>query len=67
VGVSSSVIPYVCDQLALVRLPRATYSLMVSLLPAMATVIGVLVLTQIPSTRELAGIAFVATGVGLHR
>jgi inner membrane transporter RhtA len=67
VGLSSSVIPYVCDQLALTRLPRATYSLMVSLLPATATVIGILVLTQIPTGQELAGIACVATGVGLHR
>jgi inner membrane transporter RhtA len=67
VGISSSVIPYVCDQLALSRLPRATYSLMVSLLPATATLIGVVVLAQIPSLREATGIAFVATGVGLHR
>jgi inner membrane transporter RhtA len=67
VGLSSSVIPYVCDQLALDRLPRATYSLMVSLLPATATVIGVVVLTQIPSLRDVVGIALVATGVGLHR
>jgi inner membrane transporter RhtA len=67
VGVSSSVIPYVCDQLALVNLPRATYSLMVSLLPAMATVIGIVVLTQLPSLRDVAGIACVAAGVGLHR
>ena len=29
VGVASSVIPYVCDQLAMARLPRATYALMV--------------------------------------
>jgi inner membrane transporter RhtA len=61
------VIPYVCDQLALSRLPRATYSLMVSLLPATAALIGVVVLAQIPSVREATGIAFVATGVGLHR
>jgi inner membrane transporter RhtA len=67
VGVSSSVIPYVCDQLALTRLPRATYSLMVSLLPATATVIGVVILAQMPSARELTGIALVAAGVGLHR
>lgn len=66
VGISSSVIPYVCDQLALARLPRATYSLMVSLLPAIATVIGVLVLTQIPSAREVLGVAAVAAGVALH-
>jgi inner membrane transporter RhtA len=67
VGVSSSVIPYVCDQLALTQLPRATYSLMVSLLPATATLIGIVVLAQVPSLRDAAGVAFVATGVGLHR
>jgi len=49
VGVTSSVIPYVCDQLAMARLSRATYSLMVSLLPATATVVGIVVLAQIPS------------------
>jgi inner membrane transporter RhtA len=67
VGISSSVIPYVCDQLALRRLPRATYSLMVSLLPAIATVIGIIVLTQIPSTREILGVLAVVAGVALHR
>ena len=62
VGLSSSVIPYVCDQLALARLPRATYSLMVSLLPAVATVIGIVVLTQIPSAAEVIGVAAVDRG-----
>src|SRR3954464_14120080 len=66
-GVSSSVIPYVADQLALARLPRATYALMVSLLPAVATVIGVIVLVQIPSPTEAAGVALVIAGVALHR
>jgi inner membrane transporter RhtA len=67
VGVSSSVIPYVFDQLAMARLPRATYALFVALLPATATVIGVIVLRQLPSLVELAGIALVMVGVGLHR
>jgi inner membrane transporter RhtA len=67
VGVSSSVIPYVTDQLAMVRLPRATYALMVSLLPALATVIGIVVLAQIPSLTEVAGVALVVAGVALHR
>jgi inner membrane transporter RhtA len=67
VGICSSVIPYVSDQLAMRRLPRATYALMVSLLPATATVIGVVVLTQIPSSRELTGVALVIAGVALHR
>jgi inner membrane transporter RhtA len=67
VGVSSSVIPYVADQLALARLPRATYALMVSILPATATVIGIVVLTQLPSAVEVAGVALVVAGVALHR
>ncbi len=67
VGVSSSVIPYVSDQLAMARLPRATYALMVALLPATATVIGVVVLTQVPSWVELAGVTLVIAGVAVHR
>jgi multidrug transporter EmrE-like cation transporter len=67
VGVSSSVIPYVCDQLALERLARSTYALLVALLPATATVIGLLVLAQVPSRGEAAGLALVVAGVALHR
>ena len=67
VGVSSSVIPYVCDQLAMARLPRATYALMVSLLPATATVVGIVVLTQIPTPAEALGVALVVVGVAAHR
>jgi inner membrane transporter RhtA len=67
VGVTSSVIPYVCDQLAMARMPRATYALLVSLLPATATVIGILVLGQIPTAAEVAGVALVVAGVGIHR
>jgi inner membrane transporter RhtA len=67
VGVSSSVIPYLTDQLALSRLPRATYALMVSLLPATATVIGIVVLSQIPTAAESLGVALVVAGVALHR
>ena len=67
VGISSSVVPYVFDQLAMARLPRATYALFVSLLPATATAIGVIVLHQVPSAADLAGIALVMVGVALHR
>jgi inner membrane transporter RhtA len=67
VGISSSVVPYVADQLALARLPRATYALMVSLLPATATVIGVIVLTQIPTVPEALGVVLVVAGVAAHR
>jgi inner membrane transporter RhtA len=67
VGVCSSVIPYVTDQLAMARLPRATFSLMLALLPATATVIGLIVLGQVPTMRDLAGIGLVILGVALHR
>jgi inner membrane transporter RhtA len=67
VGISSSVVPYVSDQLAMSRLTREGYALMVSLLPATATIIGLVVLTQVPSRAEAAGIALVIVGVALHR
>jgi inner membrane transporter RhtA len=67
VGLSSSVIPYVFDQLAMARLPRATYALFVALLPATATVVGVVVLRQLPTAVDLAGITLVMAGVALHR
>ena len=67
VGVSSSVIPYVTDQLAMARMSRSTYALMVALLPATATVIGIVVLAQLPSAVEATGVALVIVGVGVHR
>jgi inner membrane transporter RhtA len=67
VGLTSSVIPYVCDQLAMARMKRSTYALMVSLLPATATVVGIVVLAQFPSAIELAGVALVVGGVAVHR
>jgi inner membrane transporter RhtA len=67
VGICSSVIPYVCDQLAMARLPRATFALMLTLLPASATIIGAIVLGQVPSPREMSGIALVMAAMALHR
>jgi inner membrane transporter RhtA len=67
VGISSSVVPYVFDQLAMARLTRATYSLMVSLLPATATVVGIVVLAQVPTWIEVGGVALVVSAVALHR
>jgi inner membrane transporter RhtA len=67
VGLASSVVPYVLDQLAMARLSRATYSLMVSILPATATVVGVVVLSQVPTWVEVAGVALVVSAVALHR
>jgi inner membrane transporter RhtA len=67
VGWCSSVIPYVTDQLAMARLPRATFALMLALLPATATLIGLVVLSQVPTPRDLAGVGLVIAGVAVHR
>jgi len=67
VGICSSVIPYVCDQVVMARVSRATFALLTALLPAYAVIIGALVLRQWPSTRDLIGIALVMAGVALHR
>jgi len=49
------------------RLPRASFALLLALLPATATVIGAIVLAQIPSLRDLIGIALVMVGVAVHK
>jgi inner membrane transporter RhtA len=67
VGICSSVIPYVSDQLAMSRLPRASFALMLSLLPATATVVGAVVLGQVPSLKDILGIALVMIGVAFHQ
>lgn len=67
VGLCSSVIPYVCDQLAMSRLPRASFALLLALLPATATVVAALVLAQIPSVRDMVGIGLVMIGVAVHQ
>lgn len=67
VGVCSSVIPYVCDQLAMSRLPRASFALLLALLPATATIIAVIVLAQIPSPQDIVGVVLVMAGVAVHK
>jgi inner membrane transporter RhtA len=67
VGVASSVVPYVLDQLAMARLARATYALLVALLPAIAAVVGAIVLAQLPSALDIGGIALVTLAIALHR
>jgi inner membrane transporter RhtA len=67
VGVCSSVIPYVTDQLAMARIPRATFAMMLAILPASAAIIGAIVLRQIPSAMDVLGIGLVIAGVALHQ
>lgn len=67
VGICSSVIPYVADQLAMSRLPRSSFALLLALLPATATVIGLVVLRQIPEFIDIAGVALVMLGIAIHQ
>jgi len=46
---------YVTDQLAMARLPRARYATTVALLPALAIIIGVVILAQIPTAVQTTG------------
>ena len=67
VGICSSVIPYICDQIAMSRLPRGSFALLLALLPATATVIAAVVLRQIPTMMVLAGIGLVMAGIAVHK
>jgi inner membrane transporter RhtA len=66
-GVLSSVVPYVLDQVVLRRLGRARFALLLALLPLTATVVGLVGLAQIPAPLEAVGIAAVVGGVALRR
>ncbi len=66
VGLASSVVPYALEQVAMRRLPRARFALLLSLLPATAAIIGAIVLGQVPRPGEALGIALVVAASGLR-
>jgi inner membrane transporter RhtA len=66
VGLLSSVVPYALDQLAMTRLPRARFALLLSILPATAAGVGAVVLGQLPGPAELVGIGLVVTASALR-
>jgi inner membrane transporter RhtA len=49
------------------RLHRATFALMLSSLPASATVIGLLVVTLLPTVNDPLGVALVIAVVAIHQ
>jgi inner membrane transporter RhtA len=59
IGLLSTAIPYVLDQLVLVQIGSAKFALLLALLPATAAVVGVVVLRQIPTPLEVTGITLV--------
>jgi inner membrane transporter RhtA len=66
VGVASSVVPYALEQIAMRRLPRARFALLLALLPATAAIAGAVVLGQVPRLVEAAGIALVVLAASLR-
>jgi inner membrane transporter RhtA len=65
VGLASSVVPYALEQLAMRRLARRRFAVMLALLPATATVMGAVVLGQIPSATDATGIVLVIGAIWL--
>jgi inner membrane transporter RhtA len=66
VGVLSSVVPYVLDQVVLRRIGQARFAVLLALLPATATVVGLIGLAQVPTVLEFLGIAAVVAAVALR-
>jgi inner membrane transporter RhtA len=66
VGVLASVVPYVLDQIVLRRVGQARFAVLVALLPATATVVGLVGLGQVPGPLEAVGIAAVVVAVALR-
>jgi inner membrane transporter RhtA len=66
VGVLSSVVPYVLDQLVLRRVGQARFAVLLALLPATATVVGLVGLAQVPTLLEGAGILAVVIAVAVR-
>ena len=66
VGILSSAIPYALDQWVLRRVSADRFAVLLAILPATATVIGLISLGQVPSGPETAGIALVTLGVALR-
>ncbi|MGH3776892.1 MAG: EamA family transporter [Pseudonocardiaceae bacterium] len=65
VGVLSTALPYALDQVVLRRVGQARFALLLALLPAVASVVGLLVLGQLPHPLEASGIVAVAVAVAL--
>src|SRR5262245_3909579 len=66
VGVLSTVVPYVFDQVVLRRMGQARFALLLALLPVTATAVGLVVLRQVPTLPEALGILAVVLGLTIR-
>ena len=65
VGLLATVVPYALDQVVLRRVGQARFALLLALLPATASVVVLLVLSQTPRPLEAVGILAVIAAVAL--
>jgi inner membrane transporter RhtA len=63
VGVLSTAVPYVLDQVVLAEVGRARFALLLALLPATAAVVGAVLLAQRPTVAEMVGMTLVMTAL----
>ena len=65
VALASNVVPYSLEQFAMRRLTRPRFAVMLALLPATATLMGLVVLGQLPTGADATGIALVIGAIWL--
>jgi inner membrane transporter RhtA len=66
VGVLSSAVPFSLEMFALTRMPTRVYGTLTSLEPAVGTLMGLLLLQELPSAQQLVGVvAVIAASVGI--
>lgn len=63
VGVLSSVIPYVVDQINFGALTAATFAILQALLPATSVLVGAVMLAQTPTWPQLLGLGLISVAV----
>jgi inner membrane transporter RhtA len=66
VGILSNAVGYGIDQSILRRIPVRRFSVLLALLPVTAMAVGFVALDQTPTVVDLAGMAFVLTGVAIQ-
>ncbi len=67
VGLLSNVVPYGLDQWVMRRIDQHRFALLQALAPVTAAVVGLLLLSQVPSPREWTGIGLVIVAIALSR
>lgn len=63
VALLSSVVPYVLDQIILRRIAAGTFSILTAIFPATSLLVGIIVLSQVPTVAEVCGLTLVSSAV----